>query len=499
MKLCIEFGIMLSNKQVITSETFSIIQLSTNKFVKVMINFSFIILLIFSTESEAQSNQKVLHYCVDPHWMPFEGAVNSEHTGIASDYLKIFSELTPYTFKIKNTPTWKKSTELLKSGECDLTLMLNSSLEREKYLAFTMPYFFGPNVLVSKQEVPFMQGLNSLGNMTLGVVSGYRLLEEIPLYYPDIKLKVVSDESEGLIAVEQGIIDVYVGSLYSINLTINQLNLHSLKINGWIALQDKLRIGFTKSNADLIPIFNQAIDKISTKQHNEILNKWTNTQIVKQIDYTLLYYIASGTVFIMLLFLWRYLVSVKIYNALKNKNQELENIKQELMVSNKNLRYLSFHDNLTKLYNRHYFMSTLEDHFNNIVRERGIAAILMIDLDFFKKINDQYGHTVGDKVLQQFSTILSKVLRAGDVAARWGGEEFIVLLPKANQEETLALAKRLSKTVEQFSFELNINLTISVGISQYNAHDNMESWIERADIALYKAKNEGRNCIKEMA
>ncbi len=177
------------------------------------------------------------------------------------------------------------------------------------------------------------------------------------------------------------------------------------------------------------------------------------------------------------------------------KNQELEQIRTELLIANKNLEYLSFHDNLTQLYSRHYFMATLEDHFNYVIRKKNISAILMIDLDYFKKINDEHGHSVGDKILQQFSAILSNALRAGDIAARWG-EEFIVLLPKANKEQSMALAKRLLQAVNTYDFEYNIRLTISIGISQYNKNDNIESWIERSDIALYQAKNEGRKCIK---
>jgi diguanylate cyclase (GGDEF)-like protein len=452
--------------------------------------------IVIPFSSLAQQNIKELNLCIDPDWMPFEGIINGKHTGIASDYLKIFSELTLYKFDIKTTSSWKESTERLKSGACDLTLMLNSTAEREKYLAFTMPYFFGPNVLISNKDMPFMQDLTAIGSMKLGVVSGYRLLEEIPLYYPGIEIKVLSSEEAGLVAVEQGEIDVYVGSLYSTNLSIKQLQLDSLKINGWISLQDKLRIGFTKSNAHLIPLFNQAIEKISTKQHNEILNRWSNARIVKQADYTLIYYLTGGVGIIFIVFLWRYLVSLRVFTALTDKNQELEQIKKELLIANKNLEYLSFHDNLTKLYNRHYFMSTLEDHFSHVEREKGISAILMIDLDFFKKINDEHGHIVGDKILLQFSSILSNALRAGDIAARWGGEEFIVLLPKTNKEQSMSSAKRLIEAVEQYTFESNIRLTISVGISQYKPNDNIESWIERADIALYRAKNEGRNCIK---
>jgi len=467
--------------------------------VKLISNSMILVLFILSIDVIAKRSPKILNLCIDPNWMPFEGLIDGKHTGIAKDYLNLFTQFTPYEFSIKETTSWKESTELLKTGKCDLTLLLNRSVEREKYLSFTMPYFFGPNVLVSKKEIPFMQDLSSIGNMKLGVVSGYRLLEEIPQYNPNINIKVVASEDAGLLAVEDGLIDVYVGSLFSVNLRINQLKLGDLKINGWITLQDQLRIGFTKSNADLVPIFNQAIDKISSKQHNEILNRWSNVQIIKQTDYTLLYYFGLVASFILVVFSWRYFVSVKIFSALKFKNKELEQTRKELINANKNLEYLSFHDNLTNLHNRHFFMSTLKHHFSNLSRQKGISAILMIDLDFFKKINDQYGHAVGDKVLKEFSEILLSNLRAGDVAARWGGEEFIVLLPTADRVRTLTIAKRLIKDVEQFSFNRDIKLTISVGVSQYNLNDDIESWVERADKGLYQAKNQGRNCVKEFA
>lgn len=462
---------------------------------KIVLLFLFIITLpVF-----AQQDIKTLKYCVDPDWMPFEGVVNGKHTGIASDYLELFSQSLPYKFILVSTNSWKESTDFLKSGKCDLTLMLNSSAEREKYLTFSLPYFFGPNVLVTKDGMPFIQDLTAIGDMTLGVVSGYRLLEEIPMYYPEIKIKVLSSEEAGLLSVNQGDIDAFVGSLYSINLSINTLNLQSVKINGWISLQDKLRIGFTKPNAHLTPIFNKAIEKISSKQHNDILMRWSDARVVKQTDYIVLYYFISGMSLLFIVFLWRYLVSIKISNALKHKNKELEQIREELLFVNKELEYLSFHDNLTNLYNRHYFMSTLKDYLNQLARQEIDSCILMVDLDFFKKINDEFGHAVGDKILQQFSALLLNALRAGDIAARWGGEEFVVLLPETDNNSSLTLAKRLIEAVEHYSFDLNINLTISIGVSQFKDNDTIESWIERADTALYQAKNEGRNCIKESA
>jgi diguanylate cyclase (GGDEF)-like protein len=449
--------------------------------------------------SAQQSEVSTLNLCVDPDWMPFEGVIDGVHTGIASDYLSLFSELTPYSFNILLTKSWKETTDRLKAGDCDLTLMLNSSAEREKYLSFTLPYFFGPNVLVSNKDIPFMQDVSAIGDRSLGVVSGYRLLDEIPLYYPSANIQVVPSEEAGLIAVEQGDIDVYVGSLYSISLRIQQLELKSLKINGWISIQDKLRIGFTKPNKALVPIFNQAIDKITTAQHNETLNRWSNVQVIKQTDYTLFYYLLAGASLIILMLLWRYVVSAKLMSVLSHKNKQLEQVKHALTSANKNLEYLSFHDDLTSLYNRHYFMSALKTQFARLSREQCNSVILMIDLDFFKRINDQHGHMTGDKVLKQFATVLMTVLRAGDTAARWGGEEFIVLLPEANKDQSLSLASRLVKAIEQYSFAADIQLTVSIGMSQHKVGDSIESWIERADTALYQAKDEGRNCIKELA
>lgn len=94
--------------------------------------------ICFSTV--AQQNPEVLSLCVDPDWMPYEAVINGKHTGIASDYLHIFEQLTSYKFNINKT-SWKGSTENLKSGKCDLTLMLNRTAERERYLNFTIPYF----------------------------------------------------------------------------------------------------------------------------------------------------------------------------------------------------------------------------------------------------------------------------------------------------------------------------------------------------------------------
>lgn len=453
----------------------------------------------YSSNIGASKKTQNVRFCADPDWMPFEGIINNKHTGIASEYLEIFSQLTPLSFELVPTSSWQQSTEFLQTGLCELTLMLNHSPEREKYLSFTMPYFFGPNVLVTKKNRAFLQDLSSIGNARLGIVQGYRLQEEISRYYPTIKLVEMSSEVAGLKALDNGVIDVYVGSMFSVNARLNQLGLQSLRINGWISIQDALRIGVAKEHSALVPILNQAIEQISARQHNDILNRWSNVKIVRETDYTMVYRVLAVAFLIIFAFMWRFFTARKVAQAMQNKNAELEKTRQALIDANKNLEYISFHDNLTELYNRHYFLSTLQHHVNNLMRDNKYSAMLMIDIDHFKQINDSFGHSIGDDVLKQFSQILLHSVRSGDIAARWGGEEFAVLLPQANLETAAILAERVRQNVVAAEFCQGITVTISVGVSLYQAKEKIAAWIERTDSALYQAKHQGRNRIQVTA
>ena len=119
----------------------------------------------------------------------------------------------------------------------------------------------------------------------------------------------------------------------------------------------------------------------------------------------------------------------------------------------------------------------------------------MLDIDHFKKINDTYGHLVGDEVLKGLSKILQKYLRESDIVARWGGEEFVILLPRTNKRRALKVAEQLQKYIKRLQIDEVGHITCSFGVTQFKNGDDKDSVFKRLDMALYEAKISGRDCI----
>ena len=156
-------------------------------------------------------------------------------------------------------------------------------------------------------------------------------------------------------------------------------------------------------------------------------------------------------------------------------------------------------DPLTGAYNRREFTALADQESQRANRYNHSLSIMMLDLDHFKKLNDTYGHAAGDKALQRFTTLCCNALRTVDIFGRWGGEEFVTLLPETDAEGAVIIAERLRKIVSQSIFVYNeqkISFTASIGIAQYRSGEvTVEGPLSRADSAVYDAKKAGRNRI----
>jgi len=190
---------------------------------------------------------------------------------------------------------------------------------------------------------------------------------------------------------------------------------------------------------------------------------------------------------------------LKTVAILQKSNDDLEATKKDLIKTNKIIKHLANTDKLTQLHNRLKIDSIIDFEVQRARRYNKIFSVILLDVDYFKKINDTYGHDVGDYVLIEISNLLKKNIRVTDYVGRFGGEEFIIICPETNSENTALLAEKLRISMQEYKFKGMDKKTCSFGVSEFILGDSTkEDVIKRSDKALYKAKNNGRNQVAVM-
>lgn len=170
---------------------------------------------------------------------------------------------------------------------------------------------------------------------------------------------------------------------------------------------------------------------------------------------------------------------------------------QKLEQAHREMRRLAVTDALTGLYNRVQTDEVLDAEIRRQNRQAMPLAVILLDIDYFKPINDRYGHSKGDQTLIRFAQLLSERCRETDCLGRWGGEEFLLVCPDTTPEDARMLADQLLQSISECDFALEEPLTASIGVTSYRPGDTREMLIERADRALYEAKKAGRNQVSQ--
>lgn len=193
-----------------------------------------------------------------------------------------------------------------------------------------------------------------------------------------------------------------------------------------------------------------------------------------------------------------YIMNESLETQVSVRTQELENAKARLEDVNKELELLSRLDPLTKLYNRKHMNERLNEAKSLFVRSGQIFTVMMLDIDDFKKINDSYGHAIGDEILKMVSSCLVENFRKHDVVARWGGEEFLILCSMLNEENSRLCAEQIRKKIEELIYhhdDIDLSVTVTIGVSTIRDGETVDEMVNRADKALYRGKKEGKNKV----
>lgn len=413
---------------------------------------------------------------VDPDWVPFE-RINEkgQYEGIAADLLALVSTRTGIQFELVQTKSWNESLQASKTGKAMMISFINKTPEREKWLIFTEPIFVDNNVFITREEHPFIADPDYFSNETIVFPTGTAMEELIRKKYPNLRVLTVETEMEALKMVSDKKADMTMRSLIVVAYTIKKEGLFNLKIAGQLPdYTNYLRIGIVKEEPTLRNILNKGISTITPQERWEIINKHVSINAQTTVDYKLAFYIlvVFGIVAIGG-FYWNY--------QLKKHNEELIRISET--------------DTLTGISNRTKLDAQFQLEFDRAKRYHRPLSIIIFDIDNFKKVNDDFGHLMGDKILIDLAKIAKSNIRSGDTIGRWGGEEFLVICPGTTILEALLLAEKIRNAIRIHSFESGREHTVSAGVAMFTNDDSVDSLLHRADTSLYQAKKSGKDRV----
>ncbi|TVU53825.1 MAG: diguanylate cyclase [Arthrospira sp. PLM2.Bin9] len=424
-------------------------------------------------ELEYLQNKREIKMCVDPSWMPLEGIINGQHTGMSADFFELLRARIGIPIKLRSTQTWVESIEEFQQRRCDILSLAVATPERREYADFTRPYLELPLVIATREREPFIPDIRDVINKKIGMVKNYAFVEILQEQYPDMQIIEVASIEDGLRQVEQGNLFGYVDVLPTTSYAI-QKRFPSLKIAGRFDKLWPLGVAVRNDEPELLSIFDKAIASIDERTTQSIINAWISVRYEQGFDYRILrrfLLIALG------------ILAIVIYRQylLQTYNRKLEKI--------------SITDPLTGCYNRLKIEKCLLEAEFLFHRHQRRFSIILCDIDYFKKINDTFGHLVGDAVLKEMAVLLNEGIRNTDILGRWGGEEFMIIMPNTDLSGAMALAEALRQHFAEHKFTTVGHQTASFGVAEFD-HSNfsISHLISQVDEALYKAKERGRNC-----
>ncbi|BBN60456.1 hypothetical protein HVMH_2050 [Hydrogenovibrio marinus] len=425
----------------------------------------------------------VIRLAIDNNWAPIEYiGEKGNYQGIGAAFFNYITIKTGLKFRPDKHSNWVQAVEKMKKHQLDVYSAAISTEERRTYANFTDPYVRFPTVIATRDNAPYMSDPKLLIGKVVAVTDGYAMQEEMRRLYPNVKLLSVKNASEGLRDVSLGKVYGYIDNVASIGYYIKSQGLANVKISGELPFKANIAIGVRKDWPELQSIIQKVLSHMPADTYAELINPWLKVKYETKYQWKELLIYLVPILVVLAIVLW--------YNL------KLHQAKQQLKETNTQLSMLLVTDHLTKVYNRQYLDQALDTEKARVDRYANKLSVIMIDLDHFKRINDEYGHMVGDKVLVDVSSVIRQTIRKTDVFGRWGGEEFMIVCPETGFQQALRLAEKIRQTVEKAVLVHDIQQTLSLGVAEYRLTEKVFDTVKRADECLYEAKRAGRNQVK---
>ncbi|RXK03921.1 histidine kinase [Arcobacter sp. CECT 8989] len=450
--------------------------------------------ILTKAQKKYLEKKKELTLCIDPNWMPFEEIdKKGRHIGLSSEYFDIFRKELGFPITLVKTESWTQTLDYLITRRCDILSLGMKTKDREEYLNFSAPVISTPLVLATKPDIPFIDNISNLEGRKIGIVKDYSFEKTLKRKYPFLDFVSVKSVDDGLLKVINEELFGFVGALPIAAYKFQESYLGQLKIAAKFDEKLVLSMGFRNDEPELSKIFSSLLSQITPKTKDYIYNKYVAISYESRKDYSLVWYSVFFFITIIAIFIyWN--------RKLRLQKEQTEKLLYELKFTeklleekNEKLEKLYITDKLTNIYNRQKLDTELEKEIYRSTRTGYKFSLILVDIDHFKEVNDEYGHQIGDSVLIGFAKILGRGLRRMDILGRWGGEEFLIICPHTDEKGIQVKAEYIRKTIEKEIFPYIGKKTASLGVTTFKHADTEETILNRADKALYEAKNQGRN------
>jgi diguanylate cyclase (GGDEF)-like protein len=421
---------------------------------------------------------------------------NQQLQGFAIDIFNSIAERAGINFSYLPEPDRSSIIDAIDQRKGDILLNIGHQQDVEQWLDFTTRVAEIP-VSVFVRENASIFSLKDLKADKVAMVSGpYSGSEILPPEFPaDIKIEQFDRIELAFYALMSGQVDALI---------YLQPVVWNVAIN--LQLSDKVRnltpplnvlgfsIGIRKNQQDLIQRIELATRSLEgSERYNTIYNHWFKHDVPFWNTRSVFW--SMSALIILLLLITQWFRSRELIAVNETLQQQIDDATLQLSENNAYLKDLTVTDTLTGINNRRAFENNLSELITRSSRYHEIFSMLIFDIDDFKKLNDQYGHDVGDTVLVELVDRVQSIVRDVDTLCRWGGEEFTILMPQTSQEGALKMAERCRSVVADTPFDEVGQVTISLGVTCYRPKDNERKLFKRADDALYQAKSQGKDCV----
>jgi len=409
-------------------------------------------------------------------WAPFNHFdASGRLVGIGIDYWQAIAKEANLSFRYDIKRSWQEVLTSIREKRCDVTVATHKTPSRLHYARFSVPYASYPVVIVTRMDVGFIDDLKQIADKTIVVPRSYATTEMVRKHYPGLTFRYVDNIDEALEAVSSHDAYATVGVLPVVAYKITK-KLNNLKISGKTPFRFDVSVMVRDDKPQLLARINRAVAALEPQVRDAIYHKWIHYPLSRRIDYRRWFIAAVSIASVILAGLLFYIVRLKKDAQSKEKKERM-------------WRKIAHIDQLTGVHSRRYALEYFRGMLRRARREGASFGIVFFDVDYLKRINDRFGHEAGDRVLKDVAHAVRRCLGAEDVIGRWGGDEFIVIVPDKNEEEIVRLVATMKEAVSRLDTLGEEPVSSSFGYAIYTQGDSKRTMFERADKMLYANKS----------